>query len=80
MTHDEMTERVAWLERKMVRLLWIVISASAAFAGWMVANVVFPEKGWPWGVLFCGVWVTLTFIIQRMEFRGAPAHIEFIDP
>lgn len=84
MTDDEeikkLYERVAWLERKMVRLLWFAISAASAFFGWTVANVLFPEKGWLWAIVFGGIWVTAGLILQRHEFKGAPKHIEFIDP
>ena len=83
MTQEEtkqIYERVAWLERKMVRLLWLAISGGAAFFGWTAANFVSAEKGWLWAVVFGGVWVTLALVVQRQEFKGAPKHIEFIDP
>ena len=30
---DQLNERVAWLERKMVRVLWLLVSIISAFAG-----------------------------------------------
>jgi drug/metabolite transporter superfamily protein YnfA len=83
MTDEEIKqiyERVAWLERKMVRLLWLAISGSSAFLGWVVANVIVPDKGWLWAAVFGGIWLTASLIIQRMELKGAPTHVEFIDP
>jgi hypothetical protein len=48
MTQDEiekLNERVAWLERKMVRVLWLLISATSGFAGFMVGYTI--DKS-PW--------------------------------
>ena len=73
-------ERVAWLEHKIVRLLWLAISGASMFEGFIVANVTVPDKGVPWFVVFVGVWLVLGFILQRQELKGAPTHIEFIDP
>jgi hypothetical protein len=78
---NELSERVAWLERKMVRVLWALISSASALLGWIVANALAGEqRGWAWGTLFLGIWLTAGFILQRIEFKGAPSHIEFIDP
>ena len=34
---------------------------------------------WPSIIVALGIWITLGFIVQRHEFKGAPKHIEFID-
>lgn len=83
MTQDEfnkLNQRVAWLERKMVRVIWLLSSASSAFVGFVVAYSIDPSHGWPSIVLGSGIWITLAFITHRQELKGAPQHIRFIDP
>lgn len=83
MTQDqvhELNERVAWLERKMVRVLWLLISATSGFVGFIVAYTIDKSFGWPSIAIAVGVWVTVGLILQRQEFEGAPKHIQFIDP
>jgi hypothetical protein len=79
MTHDEMSQRLAWLERKMVRLLWAYISATTAFLGWIIASALFTDPPYGWAAFF-GIWIVGGFILQRYEFKGAPEHIMDIDP
>ena len=76
----QLNERVAWLERKMVRVLWLLVSVISAFAGFVVAYNIDKSLGWPSIIVAVGIWITLIFIVQRQEFKGAPKHIEFIDP
>jgi hypothetical protein len=76
----QLNERVAWLERKMVRVLWLLVSVTSAFAGFVVAYNIDKSLGWPSIIVAVGIWITLGFIVQRQEFKGAPKHIEFIDP
>ena len=48
MTQDEanqLDDRVAWLERKMVRVLWLLVSVTSAFAGFVVAGFFFVFLG-----------------------------------
>jgi hypothetical protein len=84
MTQSEISqlyERVAWLERKTVRLIYSAISAVSLFAGWIIADAVYGDGyGWPKAVVFFATWIILGIILQRMEFKGAPKHIEYIDP
>jgi hypothetical protein len=83
MTQDEvnkLSERVAWLERKMIRVIWLLSSAISAFIGFMIAHNVDPSHGWPSIVLGSGIWIALAFITNRQELKGAPQHIRFIDP
>jgi hypothetical protein len=77
---EELKERVAWLERKMVRVLWLLVSATSGFAGFMVAYTIDKSLGWPSILVAIGIWITASFILQRQEFKGAPRHIQFIDP
>ena len=76
----ELNQRVAWLERKMVRVLWVLISVSSAFVSFVVAYTIDGSLGWPSILVAIGVWLVLGFVVQRQEFKGAPQHIEFIDP
>jgi hypothetical protein len=83
MTQDEVNSlyaRVVWLERKMVRMLWLMITVASAFCGFVVAYSIDNSFGWPSLVVAVGIWLALGFILQRQEFKGAPEHIEFIDP
>jgi hypothetical protein len=83
MTQNEvngLNARVAWLERKMVRMLWLMITMTSAFCGFVVAYSIDKAFGWPSLVVAIGVWLMLGLILQRQEFKGAPKHIEFIDP
>ena len=77
---DKLYERVAWLERKMVRVLWLLVSVTSAFAGFVVAYNIDKSLGWPSIIVAVEIWITIGFIVQRQEFKGAPKHIEFIDP
>ncbi|MGJ4929081.1 hypothetical protein ACQR1I_04705 [Bradyrhizobium sp. HKCCYLS2038] len=83
MTEDELIsdlrERVAWLERKMVRVLWLLISATSAFAGIIVAHTIDPSFGLPSIVMGVATWLIAAFIVHRQEFKGSPEHIDFID-
>jgi hypothetical protein len=77
---DELNERVAWLERKMVRVLWLLVSVTSAFAGFVVAYIIDGSFGWPSILVAIGIWIVAGFMLQRQEFKGAPKHIQFIDP
>jgi hypothetical protein len=77
---DKLNERVVWLERKMVRVLWLLVSITSAFAGFVVAFTIDRSFGSASIVIGIGIWLTVGFILQRQEFKGAPQHIQFIDP
>jgi hypothetical protein len=77
---DRLNERVAWLERKMVRVLWLLVSATSAGVAGVVTYNIDKSFGWPSVLVGVGIWLALGLILQRMEFKGAPAHIQFIDP
>ncbi|MBR1279467.1 hypothetical protein [Bradyrhizobium sp. AUGA SZCCT0283] len=77
---DQLNERVAWLERKMVRVLWLLVSIVSAFAGFVVAYTIDNSLGPGSIIIGVGIWLTVGFILQRQEFKGAPQHIQFIDP
>jgi hypothetical protein len=57
---DQLNERVAWLERKMVRVLWLLVSVTSAFVGFAVAYTIDKSFGWP-------------SILWQSEFGSRPA-------
>lgn len=77
---NKLNERVAWLERKMVRMLWFYVSTGSALSAFVVAYSIDKSFGWPSIAIGFGIWLTLGLILQRQEFKGAPKHIKFIDP
>jgi hypothetical protein len=80
---DERTlleQRVAWLEREMVRLLWALIGLSSLFIGGVAYTVTVDRFG---GLGALGIaiaaWGIAGWYLQRHEFRGAPAHVKLMD-
>jgi hypothetical protein len=76
--------RIAWLERKVVSLLYAVIGlASIAVGGGMawVAGELMETRSMlvlaPVGIV---AWFLTGWMLQKREFRGAPPHIDYIDP
>lgn len=79
--NEELEQRVAWLERKMVRVLWLLISVTSAGIGFVVAHyTVGDDGGWAFVAVLVVVWLVAGELLRRSEFRGAPGAIEFIDP
>ena len=37
---NSLKDRVAWLERKMVRVLWLLVSMTSALVGFVVAYTI----------------------------------------
>jgi uncharacterized membrane protein len=73
--------RLAWLEHKMVQVLWTIVSVSSALIGWLVANTTMEHRyGVSWFAVFVVTWIGVGFVMQRATFKGAPTHIQFIDP
>lgn len=77
---EKLYERVAWLERKMVRVLYFNIALASMFAGFVVTYNIDSSFGWISILAGVGVWLILSLILQRQEFKGAPKHIDYIDP
>ena len=59
----------------MVRVLWLLISVTAAFAGFIVAYNIDKSLEWPSIIVAIGIWSMLAFIVQRQGLKGAPKHI-----
>ena len=82
LTHAQQVEqRLAWLEHKMVRVLWLLISVTAMGIGLLTYFVVGGKDG-GWVAVAVGivVWMFVGWVLQRSEFKGAPSRIRFIDP
>jgi len=84
MTQDEIKQiyqRIAWLERKMVRVIWALTSAVSLFAGGLVSHAVFGDSPeWVKVGVFVAICFVANWVFIRMELKGAPEHIEYIDP
>jgi hypothetical protein len=73
--------RIAWLERKVVRVLWTIIGIISFMAGFFTYRAaVEPSEGLIAFGCAAAVWLTVGWYLHRLEFKGAPEHIEFIDP
>jgi hydrogenase-4 membrane subunit HyfE len=81
MTVPKLNRRIDWLEKKMVQVLWLLISATSALVRF-VTSVVLVDEQYTWLriTVFVVTWLVLGWFLQRHTFRGAPDHIRFIDP
>jgi len=79
-----MEARTSWLERKMVEVLWSLINLVAisigAAAAWRVGEAIEMRTAWLYAPVFLVVWGVAVWFLQRRIFRGAPPHIDYIDP
>ena len=72
MTQDEanqLNDRVAWLERKMVRVLWLLVSVTSAFAAFVVAYTIDKSFGWPSIIVAIEIWITATLFYSGKSSR-----------
>jgi hypothetical protein len=81
----EKTEaRLAWLEWKMVEVLWLLVSLtsalSAALITWFISEMIGSQSPWFRAPVFVFAWLMIGLLLQRRTFRGAPPHIDLIDP
>ena|SRR6185503_11762150 len=76
--------RIAWLEWKMVEILWLLISATsmltAAGVAWGAGEIVGNRSLWLLAPVFLSSFAVAGWWLQRRTFRGSPPHIDFIDP
>jgi len=84
--NDERTlldKRIAWLEYQVVRLVWGVIALASLLVGYVAytATVDYLHLG-RWVALGVAVaaWLIAGWWLERTEFKGAPGHINYIDP
>jgi hypothetical protein len=75
-----LNKRVDWLERKIVQVLWLLISATSALVGF-VASLILVDEQYTWLriIVFVVTGLVLGWFLQRHTFKGAPDHIRFID-
>jgi hypothetical protein len=72
---NELHGRVYWLEKKIVEILWAVVSVVSMYIAFEVGKYS-DTRGWEYfGVVaFTGVWVGL--IAKRYAFKDLPKHID----
>jgi hypothetical protein len=74
-------QRVAWLEREMVRLLWALIGGLSLLFGGLAYRLAVDTAGVLGAIGFAIVVVAiLAWYCHRHEFRGAPEHVKDMDP
>jgi hypothetical protein len=81
---EKIEARISWLERKMVEVLWFLINITALLAGamaaWLVGDAMEMQSVWLYAPVGLVVWGVAGWRLQRTAFRGAPPHVDFIDP
>jgi len=81
---EQVEARIAWLEWKMVEVLWVLINVTSLLAGgvatWFVSEAVGSRSLWLLVPVFLLIWLVVGWRVQRQAFRGAPPRIDFIDP
>jgi hypothetical protein len=74
-------QRLAWLEREMIRLLWAAIGGLSLVVGGIAYTATINSFG---GLGAFGIavvaWAISGWYLHRHEFRGAPAHVKLMDP
>jgi hypothetical protein len=79
--HVSLEQRIAWLEREMVRLLWAAIGGMGLLMGGLAYKLTVDAFGGLVAFGFAiGVWLLVGWYLHRHEFRGAPAHVKRMDP
>jgi hypothetical protein len=73
-------QRIAWLEREMVRVLWAAIGGFSLLAGGIAYRFAVDSFGGLGAFGIAVVWVLTGWYLHRHEFGGSPAHIKLMDP
>jgi hypothetical protein len=74
-------QRVAWLELKMVRLIWAAIGVVSLGIGFVAYILTVDHFGGLGAFGFAVIsWVVVGWYLKRSEFKGSPAHIKLIGP
>ena len=77
----EIKQRIEWLERKMVQVLWGMVSLVSAGVGVAISVITVDAEHVLLRIAVWLVsWLLIGWFLQRNVFKGAPAHIRFIDP
>jgi hypothetical protein len=82
--HEKIDARIAWLEQKMVEVLWLLISVSSMIVGgviaWFASELLETRSLWLLAPVAITAWLLAGWLLQRNTFRGAPPHIDFLGP
>lgn len=74
---EDLVRRMHWLEKKVVELLWLVVSLSSMLIGFGVGKFTATTGLAYWAVvLFTWIWVGL--IARRIAFKGVPEHMRWL--
>ena len=78
---EQLEQRLAWLEWKMVQILYAliaIVSLGVGIGAYFITKDVFDH----WIAIMVGAvaWMLAGSLLQRMEFKGAPKNIRVIDP
>jgi len=82
--NEKLEARISWLERKVVELLWALIGVASMLIGgsaaWFASEIMETRSLWLLAPVFVVAWLVCGWLLERRTFRGAPPHIDFIDP
>jgi hypothetical protein len=82
--YEKIDSRIAWLEQKLVEVLWLLIGVTSILIGglvtWFTGELLEAHSPWLLAPVFVIVWLVCGVLLKRMTFRGAPPHIQFLDP
>lgn len=81
LTYERQLERrVAWLEQKVMRLIYTLnIGIGAVFGGLVFVLLGGRDEGWVPVLAGIGVWVLVASILAWSELRGAPGGVRMIE-
>ena len=84
---EKIEAQIAWLEKKIVEVLWAQIGAGSALVGgfvaWAVRELVGSHLSWAVAAAFVLAWLASAWWLHRYYFRKAPLpppHTDFIGP
>jgi hypothetical protein len=81
---EKIEVRIAWLEKKLLGVLYLLINATAVLmaciAGWFVRDTVGITTYCLLGPLFLVTWVGVAAWAHHRTFRDMPPHLDFVDP
>ena len=76
--------RLAWLEKKLLGVLYLLINATAmlvaGLVSWFVSETVGITSFWLLAPLSLLIWVGVAWWSHHRIFRDMPPHLDFVDP
>jgi hypothetical protein len=82
--NEKIDARISWLERKMVEVLWLLCGVTSmligGFAAFCTSQFMDTRSMWLLAPVYFVAWLGSGWLLERRTFRGAPPHIDFIDP